>query len=152
GDLDKAKKSFTDGLRLAAPLPFSHDLQRDLAAHLQLAREKQGVWNFHHLADKIRFKAVADSLTNSDLQDLEASCQAARNSLPVISTRLGDLESEDRQKIRTDFLDLVILEADLHVRLASKSDQRPARQFALQILEDAETAFGPSPVLCRERQ
>ena len=70
----------------------------------------------------------------------------------MIATRLGDLENEERQKIRTDFLDLVILEADLHVRLASRSDLQPARQFALQILEDAETAFGPSPVLCRERQ
>jgi serine/threonine protein kinase/Tfp pilus assembly protein PilF len=152
GDLDKAKETFTRGLSLAAPLPFGHDLQRDLAAHLQLAREKKSAWNFHNLAEKIRFKAVADSLTNRDLQDLEASCRAARNSLPLIATRLADLENEERQKIRTDFLDLVILEADLHVRLAIKSDQRPARQFALQILEDAETAFGPSPVLCRERQ
>ena len=152
GDLEKAKETLTHGLSLAEPLPWSANLKRELTAQLQLTREKQAAWNFHQLAEKIRFKAVADSLTSADLQDLEAGCRAARNGLPLIATRLGDLEEEERQGIRKDFLDLVILEADLHVRLAAKSDQRPARESALQILEEAEAAFGPSPVLCHERQ
>jgi tetratricopeptide (TPR) repeat protein len=65
---------------------------------------------------------------------------------------LGDLDAEDRQRMRVDFLELAVLEAGLHVRLASKSTERSAREWALRILQEAEEAFGPSPVLCHEQQ
>ena len=56
------------------------------------------------------------------------------------------------QRIRTDLLDLATLWADLRVRLASTAEAIQARREALRILVEAETDFGPSLVLCRERQ
>src|SRR5205823_7589792 len=152
GDWEKAQETLAHGLRVARTVPFSNDLQHDLAAQLQFAREKKAASDFHQIAERIRLKAVADSLTVHDLRDLEESCLAAWNSLPLLATRLRDLEEEDRQRIRADFLELAVLRASLQVRLAPKSDERAARESALQILEDAEATFGPSPVLCHERQ
>jgi tetratricopeptide (TPR) repeat protein len=152
GEWEMAKETLTRGLSLASTVPFSADLQRDLAAQVQMVREKQAAWNFHQVADQIRLKAVADSLSVRDLQDLEKSCRAAWSSRPLIATRLGNLEGEERQRIRADFLELAVLEAGLRVRLASKSEERAARESALHVLEEAEATFGPSRVLCREQQ
>jgi serine/threonine protein kinase/lipoprotein NlpI len=152
GNLDRAEETLAHGLVLVDTVPFSDSLRRELAGQLQWVREKQTARNFHEVAEQIRLQSVADSLTARELMDLEASCRAAWNSLPLMATRLGDLEGEDRQRLRTDFLDLAVLEADLHVRLASKNDVPAARQWALNILEEAEGVLGPSSVLSHERQ
>jgi tetratricopeptide (TPR) repeat protein len=152
GNLDRAEETLAHGLVLVDTVPFSDSLRRELAGQLQWVREKQTARNFHEVAEQIRLQSVADSLTARELMDLEASCRAAWHSLPLMTTRLGDLEGEDRQRLRTDFLDLAALEADLHVRLASKDDAPAARQWALNILEETEGIFGPSSVLSHERQ
>jgi serine/threonine protein kinase/Tfp pilus assembly protein PilF len=152
GDWDKAQISLTHGLNLVAAIPFTDHLQRELSEQLQLARKKQQAWNFHQVADQIRLKAVADSVGPDDLRDLEESCRAAWNSLPMLTTRLGDLDVEERQRLRADSLELAVLRAGLGVRLAAKDEKRAARESALQILEEAEATFGPSPVLCQEQQ
>jgi serine/threonine protein kinase/Flp pilus assembly protein TadD len=152
GDWERAKETFSRGLSAASTVPFSDHLQSELAEQLHLVREKQAAWNFHQLADKIRLNAVADSLTVHDLQELEKSCRVAWNSLPVMTTRLGDLDGEDRQRIRADFLELAVMDASLQVRLASKREEQPARESALHVLEQAEETFGPSPLLCHEQQ
>jgi serine/threonine protein kinase/lipoprotein NlpI len=151
-DWDVAIQTFTHGLNLIDAVPFSSDLQKELASQLQVAGENKSARDFHLVADKIRLQSVADSLTDRDLRDLEAGCRAAWSSAHLIALRLGDLQEEDRQSIRRDVFDLAVLGANLRVRLASKDEIRQARETALQVLEEAEEAFGPSPVLQGERK
>jgi len=151
-DWPGAIQTLQQGLGLVEALPFSGDLQQNLASHLHLARENKAANEFHLLADQIRLRSVADSLTVQDLNDLDASCRSAWNSLHLIAQRLGDLKEEDRLRIKRDILDLAVLRANLCVRLASEKDIQQARERALQVLEDAEATFGPSAVLQAERQ
>jgi len=152
GDWDGSIRTFSHGLHLSEALPFSGDLQKELETHLRLAREKKAASDFHLVADQIRLRSVADSLTDHDLRDLESSCRAAWNSLHLITLRLGELEEEDRLIIRRDFFDMAVVGANLRVRLASKDDVQQAREAALQVLDEAEATFGPSPVLQSERK
>lgn len=152
GDWEGAIRIFHHGLNLVDALPFSDDLQQDFASRLQVAGENKAARDFHLLADQIRLRSVADSLTDRELRDLEASCRTAWSSLHLIAQRLGDLQEEDRLSIRRDFLDLAVLGANLRVRLAPKDEIRQARKAALQVLEEAEATFGPSPVLHGEQQ
>jgi len=152
GEWENAIQTFTHGMSLAEVIPFSHDLQQDLGNRRQLARENKAAHDFHLVADRIRIRSVADSLSDRELRDLEASCRTAWNSLPLIAQRLPDLEEEDRQKIRRDFLDLAVLGANLRVRLASAGEMKQAQESALQVLEEAEATIGPSSVIHAERQ
>src|SRR5262249_25226354 len=54
------------------------------------------------------------------------------------------------RQIRADLLDLALLWSGLLVRVAADSGE--ARREALSVLAEAEEAFGPSPVLYRERR
>jgi hypothetical protein len=47
---------------------------------------------------------------------------------------------------------MAILTANLQVRLAAPNEIGSARQEALKMLEEAESLFGPSSELRRERQ
>jgi serine/threonine protein kinase/Flp pilus assembly protein TadD len=152
GEWEGAIQTFTHGISRAHMIPFSHDLQQDLTNGLQLARQNKAAHDFHLVADRIRIRSVADSLSDRELRDLEASCQAAWDSLPLIAQRLPDLEEKDRQKVRRDFLDLAVLGADLRVRLASAREMKQAQESALQVLEEAEATIGPSSVIQAERQ
>src|SRR5262249_26230024 len=70
-----------------------------------------------------------------------------------ITQRAGcELDSDIEKQIQHDLLDLVILWADLHVRLAPTSRADEARQDALRLLGEAESLFGSSIVLARECQ
>jgi tetratricopeptide (TPR) repeat protein len=151
-DWDGAIRTFTHGINLIDALPLSGELQQDLTSRLQVAKENQLALKFHLVADRIRLQSVADSLTDRDLRDLEVACRTAWSSVHLISQRLGDLEEEDRQSVRRDFLDMAVLGANLHVRLASNDEIRQAREGALQILDEAEAALGPSPVLRGEHK
>jgi serine/threonine protein kinase/lipoprotein NlpI len=151
-DWDGATRTLLHGLTLAETLPFSSDLRLELAGQLHLARENKAASQFHKLADRIRLRSVADSLTSRELHDLDESCRAAWNSHFLISQRLGDLKEEDRLTISRDFLDLAVIGANLRVRLAFENDIRQAREAALEIIEEAEAIFGPNSVMEGERQ
>jgi tetratricopeptide (TPR) repeat protein len=84
--------------------------------------------------------------------DLEASCRSAWQGRDQLLKRLKDLAPNERVRMQTDMLDLAILSANLRVQLAKANEQHSARQSALQMLEEAEALFGPSPGLLRERQ
>jgi tetratricopeptide (TPR) repeat protein len=58
----------------------------------------------------------------------------------------------EEAQARADLLDLAILGSSLRVRLAPPGQSRPAREQALETLDEAESLFGPSCVLCRERE
>jgi serine/threonine protein kinase/tetratricopeptide (TPR) repeat protein len=152
GSYAEAAELFEQGLTHTAGLPFSRDLRRELAAELQMAKRHQAAQEFHQLADRIRLRFSADSLERKEMSDLEASCRTAWEKRAWLLEQLKDLTDQERQQLQLDMLDLAILSASLRVQLASATNQRDARESALRVLEEAESLFGASPVLLRERQ
>jgi serine/threonine protein kinase/tetratricopeptide (TPR) repeat protein len=152
GHYDEAVAVLQWGLTMTQGIPFTGDLRQELASNLQAAKEKQAAQEFHDLADRIRLRFTADSLARKAMLDLEASCRSAWQGRDQLLKRLKDLAPNERVRMQTDMLDLAILSANLRVQLAKANEQHSARQSALQMLEEAEALFGPSPGLLRERQ
>ena len=100
-------------------------------------------------ADRLRFLYGTDVAPSEPLRALEHRLRTTWDVRGRILSQLGGaLDPAAEHRLRTDFLDLGILWADLHVRLAS-GHEADARRDALRTLDEAERLFGPSPVLAR---
>jgi serine/threonine protein kinase/Flp pilus assembly protein TadD len=149
----EAVHTFYRGLASAERLPGGDDLRQRLQRRLCLARRAEGAQFLHAVADRLRFCYGNDSLARPQLRMLEADCRrewdrwtaGARNGE-------GKLEPEAERDLALDLLDLAVLWADLHVRVAAGDEVEPARRDALRLLAEAEALLGPSIVLLRERQ
>ncbi len=125
-----------------------HDLEQQVG-RVQRARLAD---ELHELADRLRFLYGTDVAGIEPLRALEARLRTTWESRGRILAQLaGGLEPGVEERLRTDFLDLGILWADLRVRLA-RGDVSEARREALRTLDEAERLFGASPVLARERR
>jgi serine/threonine protein kinase len=153
GQPAEAIHAFRRGLARLEKLPAGQDLKQQLARQLRLAACVQSAHELHDIADRCRFLYGVDFSPSAQLRSLERRCRAFWEQREAILDRLGkDLEPVIEQRVRTDLLDLAILGADLHVRLAGASQVSTARREALRLLEQAEAFAGPSAVLYRERQ
>lgn len=144
------------GIGLAGSLPGHADLLRELQDVQRLAAEGQAatrrdaaVRELHALADRVRFLYGMDALAASELRRLEACCRTLWDQRALIQERLGDAQAP---LVRSDLIDLAVLWADLHVRLASAEEVTAARKAALHVLDEAESLGGAGPVLRLERQ
>ena len=140
------------GLSLERHPSRSWNLRRHLRQQLAQARQTQLAEDFHELADRLRFLYGTDLEATEALQALDRRLRTTWQARDRILGQLrGGLEPEIAQRLRTDFLDLGILWADLRVRLTS-GRKAEARRDALRTLDEAERLFGASPVLAHERQ
>ena len=139
-------------LSLDRPPSRSQDLRRDLRQQLALAQRTQLAKELHELADHLRFLYGTDLAATGALRALELHLRATWEARGRILAQLGEgLDPEIARRLRTDFLDLGILWADLRIRLAS-GREADARRDALRTLDEAERLFGASPVLEHERR
>src|SRR5271166_3895815 len=139
-------------LSLDRPPSRSQDLRRDLRQQLALAQRTQLAKELHDLADRLRFLYGTDLAATGALRALELHLRATWEARGRILAQLGGgLDPEIARRLRTDFLDLGILWADLRIRLAS-GREADARRDALRTLDEAERLFGASPVLEHERR
>jgi hypothetical protein len=107
----------------------------------------------HTLVDRLRFLDGLESLPPDRLQKLESGCgEVWRRRVRAMNQATASLAPEIERRIRTDLLDLAILWADLHVRLAPAERMDLARREALQVLAQAEAELDGSVVLSLERQ
>ena len=126
-------------------------LRRDLRTQLSRARRGKLAGELHAAVSQLRLLYGAPIEPGPTLQSLERRLQTTWDSRLDVIRRLegpGGALSSDRL---SDVLDLGILLADLHVRVAKSEDQAAARREALLILNQAEDLFGSSPVLTHER-
>ena len=147
-DYPEAVSILERGLSLTEGLIGAQDLRPALAGQVRRARRAQAADGLHRLADRIRLLYVVDPLPPGAMSGLEDRCArvwATRGR--ILDSADAPLESEIERRIRTDLLDLVILWADLRVRLAPGPAREQARREALRLLEDAEGMSGPSSVL-----
>jgi serine/threonine protein kinase len=133
-------------------LPGDEALKRQLAAEVLRAAQALAAQELHQLADRMRFH-YGSPLPPAQLRALEGQCRRLWDRRAEI---VGKLESSAdpliREQIQNDLLDLAILWTDLSVRLATAKEETAARREALEVLQRAESMFGPSPVLLQERR
>ena len=150
GDFAEATRLLNAGLEQLRDLPKQEALAQTINEELVRVRQAQLTQQLHHLADQVRWHYDADSLAPERLQTLARACAAiwaAREELRPVTAE-ADARAE---QLRTDFLDVAILGAALRVRLAASADPAEARRAALAVLREAESMFGASPALYRER-
>jgi serine/threonine protein kinase/tetratricopeptide (TPR) repeat protein len=141
------------GLALVESIPFQKDLAGNLRDQMHLADRAQAAHELHRFLEHLRTVYGAEGLAVRELQIMEAHCRTFWERRDEITQRLGSQPSAElEQQTQTDLLDLAILWTDLRVRLATESEMNAARQEALEVLAQAEELFGPSRVLCHERQ
>jgi tetratricopeptide (TPR) repeat protein len=147
----EALSAFKRGLALAEPIPLSHELTRQLSIELQRADREQAARELHVLVEALRPYYGQALLAPAQARQVEESCSRFWDKRAQIQQRLEpQLDPELTQQIRTDLLDLAILWTDLRVSLAG-AREAAARQEALEVLDQAESLFGPSCVLDQER-
>ena len=121
---------------------------RDKPAGQSLLQRQQTADELHTLVDRLRFLDGLESLPVDRLRKLEAGCSEVwRGRSRLTNQATAPLAPEIERRVRTDLLELAILWADLHVRLAPAEQLDQARREALQVLAQAEAELGSSVVL-----
>jgi eukaryotic-like serine/threonine-protein kinase len=144
--------AFKRGISLSETILARGDLKEKLYRQLHQAEQFQVANDLHMLADQVRFAYAAEFPTTETMRALEARCRTLWEKHELITARLEPQTTESfRRNVETDLLDLAILWADLHVRVASANEADQARREAIDLLDQAERVFGPSAVLSHER-
>jgi serine/threonine protein kinase/Flp pilus assembly protein TadD len=152
-DYPQAIYRLMQGSALARGIPGGGKLTQELDGQWRLAKRAEAVQALHTAANRIRFLFDPESLSFPEIQSLDACCRAVWDARNLITDRShGELDPEVEQGLQTDLLELAILWADVQVRLLPERTNGVARREALRRLEEAETLFGPSLALSRERQ
>jgi serine/threonine protein kinase/tetratricopeptide (TPR) repeat protein len=125
-------------------------LARALSEHLRLARRGQKATALHELAELTRFRHGVELPSELDGRALLRDIRAVWDDRDFLLARAaGTLGTATEQAIRADLLDLAILWAELHTRLAGPGESAQAQADALEILAQANDACGPSARLRR---
>jgi eukaryotic-like serine/threonine-protein kinase len=149
---DQAADVFRHGQDLIAGLPGNAALERALAEQHRLAEYLRKAEDLHTTVNAMRFYAFIDPLPRRGvlLVDLAAKNLWARRA--ELSAPPGlPLESEVKERIQADLRDLALLRAEVQVRLAPAAEHKAANEAALQLLDEAESAFGKHPAIVLER-
>jgi eukaryotic-like serine/threonine-protein kinase len=140
------------GLGSAGSFPACEDLKAALRGELRLAERAQLARKLHELADRIRSRHAVELPSAADGQSLERLCQAIWERRDQLLGAGLPLTDETERTIRTDLIELAAIGADLRVRYAPADKALDARRDALRMLDEAESACGPSFALDARRQ
>jgi eukaryotic-like serine/threonine-protein kinase len=141
------------GLALAGETPGGEELAGRLGPALRQARRLKSARDLRRVADAVRFAAVAERAAAGDLRGLEKGCRALwDNRARILAPHQDAGADEVTRAVRADLLDLAVVGADLRLRLAAPGRAAKVRREALEILGQAEEAFGPNAVLLLERE
>jgi serine/threonine protein kinase/tetratricopeptide (TPR) repeat protein len=151
GHLDEAEATLRRGLTALRHVPFQRSLANQLQAELdkvdaahEAAQRERLARELHKQTEQMRVLFGLEIQPSQHLGSLLAHCRelwSRREQVPKA------LSPELAAVAKADLGDLAILWTDLSVRLAPPADTAAARREALQVLDDARTLLGGSPVL-----
>jgi tetratricopeptide (TPR) repeat protein len=129
------------------------DRSAEVRRGLRLAARGQAVRVLHAQAQRLRFAYGNDSFRPEALRSAGQFCRETRAARAgLLDAGAGLLPPEEEEQLRTDLLDVAVLEADIRRRLAGPGEADGARREALAVLREAEGFFGRSAVLAGERR
>jgi serine/threonine protein kinase/Tfp pilus assembly protein PilF len=147
-----ASAAFRRGLALTEGMPFNENLTHELREQLRRVETVEAAGNLHQFVDRLRLLSYAEA-PPAEAQALEARCRELILERRRITATLRPIpNAEAHRQAQEDLLDLTILWVRLHVQVAPPGKRQVAHREALLVLSEAEALFGPSQVLCLERQ
>jgi tetratricopeptide (TPR) repeat protein len=149
---EPALASLRRGLALVEGTPGTADLSRELRDEFQIAERARAAAELHRFVERLRGLSGSDALVPDQARAAVTRCGAFWERRDLIGRRLGEGPAGDEQQALADMLDLAIFWTDLRVRLADPHEVAATRREALAVLAEAEALFGPSRILCQERQ
>jgi tetratricopeptide (TPR) repeat protein len=147
----EAEQSLQRGRELTGRAPWLGGLAHALDDAQGRARRALLAQELHHTADDLRFRCDPDGLSSHAAAELETACGRvweARKELMDASA--GAPASPEEEQIRTDLRDLALLWVGLRDQVEG-GENVEMRRWDLEVLEEAETLFGPSAALRYER-
>jgi tetratricopeptide (TPR) repeat protein len=147
----EAVRAFDRGLQQLGD--GAEPLGADLRRQRQQAARAHDVAALHEQIERSRYLHGDELLAPATLRALEAQCRTAWGQRDRLLAR-GELalDGDTEEMLRRDLVDVAVLWADCRVRLATAAEAEGARREALRVLDEAESLFGPGPVLSRQRQ
>jgi serine/threonine protein kinase/tetratricopeptide (TPR) repeat protein len=149
GDPARAEKVLSEGLALVDESSDDSGLAEQLRQELGRVRHARNAAEVHALADRLRLRYGGSRARADELAALRPRWEQvwARRARLMSRDASGPGRLPARQ-LETDLLDLGLVWADLCAGVGSAA----ARREALRVLDETEAMFGPSVVLCRQRQ
>jgi tetratricopeptide (TPR) repeat protein len=148
GHVEAAAETLERAVRLAEAAPGAEAVAEEAGRLRRAARQTLAVAELGRLADSVRFLYPFDGQPPAVLAELEDRCRTVWERRDLVRDRLAaGGEAADRARVEADLLDLAVLGAALRVRVGGAA----ARPAALATLAEAESLFGPSAALSRER-
>jgi serine/threonine protein kinase/tetratricopeptide (TPR) repeat protein len=145
GTFDRALEQLGNG-------PGGGALHAELLRWRRRAARAHDVLELHEQVERSRYLHGDDLLAPAMLRALEVQCRTAWQERDRLLTSGAEpLDGDLEEDLRHDLLDVAILWADCLVRLTTAAEADTVRRQALQVLDEAESLFGPSPVLNRQR-
>lgn len=152
GEIPAAVDRLQTGAARLALVPGHADLKSTFRSRLALARRRRLADDLHQLADHLRFLDSGATLPPDQWRRIDRRCaeiwQARNKILAEFGAEASDVESSE---LRTDLLDLGILQAAYGFRAEQDANERQAKAKALARLDETEAALGVSPILEIER-
>jgi serine/threonine protein kinase/Flp pilus assembly protein TadD len=147
----EAARALVRGLRLAEGLSDGDPRKRAIVASLQAVKGEQAAATLHGLVDLLRFRYGITPPTPVEAESLSRRVEEVWESRGLLS-RMGIDRSNPglEQQIRSDFLDLATIAADLRIRGGPPGRRDAILGEVVMVLRDAEGQFGPSPALRRD--
>lgn len=140
------------GAARLALVPGHADLKSSFRGRMALARRRRLAADLHQLADQLRFLDGGAALPAEQWRKIDRRCAEIWQARDKILAEFGaDAPDADSGELRTDLLDLGILQAAYGYRAEKEANERQARTQALARLDEAEAALGPGPILEIER-
>jgi tetratricopeptide (TPR) repeat protein len=147
----EAVQSFDRGLARLGGAPADDPLHAELVRCCRRAAQAHGVAALHGQVEQTRYLYGDDLLSAATLRAVEAQCRTAWEARRRLLAGEA-LEEDTEEQLRRDLLDAAVLWVHCRVRLASAAEVENVRREALDVLDEAETLSGPSPVLHWERR
>jgi len=149
----EAVATFDRGLVRLGSGPAGDSLRAELRRQRGRAARAHDIEALHEQVERDRYLHGAELLAPATLQALDAHCRAAWAERDHLLTGGDDaLDADREEQVRRDLLDVALLGSECRLRLAAPAEAGAARRDALRVLDEAESLFGPSPVLSRERR
>jgi serine/threonine protein kinase len=152
GRFQKAFAALHRGRALAQALPEDADLPKELESQVRLTERMHLAGQLHDFVDRLRLLYDAASFPSDGLEKVEENCRTLweRRHL-LIDKAAAALPASLERQLADDLRDLAILWLDVRAHGERQNDKAVA-ESALCVLAEAESLFGPSRVLFRERQ
>ena len=150
GQYAEAVESLTRGSMLVDGLPLKSDLKRELEGQLETAWRLRLVQQVHDVAEEVRRLPGMSSPSGEQATLLAERCRALWGRRQVL---IQHGASQASPALESDLKDIVVFVAMISAREAAEgSDAGAGLRNAIQILDEAESTFGPSAVLEHEQR